>query len=144
MRVQSFLAVIAFIFAGCASDQPDRANVRVAHGEISNKKKDDIYEAIVRYSLRRAPLARGSKLYIYINDGAPPGLAQRFPEYDVIIKSGSAGNSPPHERWYFIVLGVVTDDHAFATLFAVKRGLFLELAKTGTHWTVTNEYPAIT
>ncbi len=144
MRILPVLAAVALIVPGCTSPHPHEPQARSALHAISDKERVDIYEAIVRYSLRRAPLARGSKLYIYINDGAPPGLAPRFPEYNVIIESGSAGKSPTPERWFFIVLGVVSGDHAFATLSAAHDVLFIELAKTGTHWFVTNEYPAIT
>ena len=116
----------------------------MAKREVSDREKSNVYEAVVRYSLRRAPLARHSKLYVYINSGAPPELGARFPDYSVHIESGSAGSSPPRERWYFIVLGTVTDDRAFVTLYTAGSAMFLELAKAGEHWIVTDESPAIT
>src|SRR3954469_23948681 len=121
MRAHCALAAIILTFTGCASNEPHEPKAREV--AVSDREKLDIYEAVVRYRLRRVPLARGSRLYLYINWGAPPGLAKRFPEYTPIIKSGSQGNSPPRDRWYSLILGVVTADTAHLILFEEGIGL---------------------
>ena len=132
---------IACILAACSACQSPDTSAAAAAPQISDKDKLDIYEAVVRYRLRRAPLARGRKLYIYVNFGAPPGLARRFPEYDAIIKSGSQGNSPPTARYYFFDLRRVTASKAFVYVEGMKsHAQIAELRRRDQQWIVVGEH----
>jgi hypothetical protein len=135
---------VACILAACSADQTRDTKAPAPAPQVSAKDKLDIYEAVIRYRLGRAPLRRGRKLYVHVNFGAPPGLARRFPEYDAIIRSGSQGNSPPRHRYYFLDLGRVTADKAFVYVeAAVESGRILELRRRGEQWVVVDDHEFI-
>jgi hypothetical protein len=70
-------------------------------------------------------------------------LAMRFPEYHVVIRSGSPGTSPPAGRWYFLYLGHTSTDHAFVAVEDSRGGLILELRRSNGRWAVVGSRPDI-
>ncbi len=111
----------------------------------SPKVQLDLYEAALRACLAQVPLPAHRDLYVILNDGRLPGLAERFKDYHVIVRSGSPGSSPKHARWYWLHLGRVTTDRASVLVeSAAATGMeALELGKRGGRWVVLSEHPFI-
>jgi hypothetical protein len=137
-RMRLLVAAIALSLVGCLTTPPEEPSV-----SLSRRDTLDVFEAAVRSRLTAAPLARHSSCYFFLNEGALPELAARFPEYRTVIRSGSPGRSPPTARWYYLHLGGTFVDHAFVVVEDSRGGLIVELRRHGSRWTAVGTRPAI-
>lgn len=79
-------------------------------------------------------------LYLFVERSVDTALAQRFPEYHVIIRSGFSDASPPHARWYYLRMGRYTPDKAYVMVDAVEwSGHIVELRKREGTWSVVDD-----
>jgi hypothetical protein len=144
MRASRALPLIGVLLAACATEAPLLQEPVVT---LSQKEVVDIYEAALRYRMAKFPLPRGSKCDVFIQTGAIPALAKRFPEYDMVVRVGSVGSPgrpPPPVRWYDLDIRPPHHDHVFVNeMDARNEGVFLELRRKDGHWTVVDERPFV-
>src|SRR4051794_30256307 len=104
MRAACAIAV-TLMLASCASEAPQPEEPKVT---LSEKDTLDIYETVIRYRMEKFPLHRGWECDVYIQTGALPALAGRFPKYHMVVRTGwvgSVGRPTPRVRWYDLDLG---------------------------------------
>jgi hypothetical protein len=136
--MRCLLAVIAVSLAGCVTAPPNEPSVN-----LSQRATLDVFEAAIRSRLAEVPLRPNSRCYLFLNEGALHKLSSRFPDYHVLIRSGSPGPSPPADRWYYLHLGRTSVDHAFVLVEDADNGLILELRRFGSRWEVIDKRVAI-
>ena len=143
LRVPHLLIAIALVLVGCATN-PDR--VHPPSVASSQKEVFDILEAALRSQLAKVPLRHHSVIHVYIQNTeiAVSTFAQRFPEYQMIVKRDSAGNSPPHPR-YEVRLGEIKQDDASVRINDGSGSVFYTLQRRGDRWiVVATERPIVT
>jgi hypothetical protein len=128
-----FVVVALIALTGCAtSPEPNY--------QATPETTLNIFTAVLRYRIAKTPLARHRDLHVFMNNGIIPGLPVRFPEFHVVVHSGSQGSSPPRARWYFLWLTRVTADKAFVYVEAVEAsGHFVELRMRDGKWIVVDD-----
>lgn len=135
---------VTIMLASCAAPTPHIEEARVA---LSKKDTLDVYEAAIRYRMRKFPLHHGWRCEVYIQMGALPALATRFPEYHMVVRTGLVGwiGGPlPQVRWYDLELGRTARDHAFVNeMDAQNQGVFIELRRENGNWRVVDETPNV-
>src|SRR4051812_16113916 len=127
-RVLSLASVLAVTLAGCANLDPSSAPiVRYPQQQVF-----DMFEAALRHRLARAPLSHQVTCYVYLENTDVPiaSFAKRFPEYHMIVRRNSPGNSPP-SPWFYMRLGRTTSDHAWITVDYRGGGLLYSLRREG-------------
>src|SRR5205814_4961571 len=107
-RIRILLPIAFILLAGCAT-QPD---VVYPQNEVFN-----ILETALRSRLATMPLPRHSRCHVFIEHTDVPiaPFAKRFPEYQMIVKRNSPGNSPP-PKWYYIHLSRTTRSDAWVVI----------------------------
>jgi hypothetical protein len=129
MRFTRFLLpIVVILVTGCAT-QP-----RVT---FSQKEVFDVLEVAVRSRLATMLLPRHSRCYVFIEntDVAIAPFAGRFPEYQMIVKRNSPGNSPP-PRWFYIRIGLTTHDDAWVVVADAAGDMGYHLRRKGGQWVV--------
>jgi hypothetical protein len=130
---RSICLVAFFAFAGCVTSWDSGYRP-------TTEETLDIFTAVLKSRLARTPLPHQRNLYVFLNEGIVPGLAARFRDYHVILRSGSPGSLPPHARWYYLHMGRYTPDKAYVTVDAVEwSGHIVELRKREGTWSVVDD-----
>jgi hypothetical protein len=135
-RIVSIAAVLMLTLAGCANPFDPSSAPSV---QYSQQQVFDMFEAALRYRLATAPLWPHATCYVYLQntDGPIERFAQRFPEYDMVVRRNSPGNSPP-VPWFSMRLGKTTRDYAWIIIGYRGGGLAYTLHREGDKWIVTN------
>lgn len=129
------LAVAALGLAGCTAIDPSSApSVRYSQREVY-----DMFEAALRYRLATAPLWPHATCYVYLENADVPieVFAKRFPEYHLVVRRNSPGNSPPIP-WFHLRLGKTTRDYAWINIQFRGGGFSYTLRREGDKWVVTH------
>jgi hypothetical protein len=87
-----------------------------------------------------------SRCYVFIENADVPitPFAKRFPEYQMVVKRNSPGNSPP-PRWFYLRLGLTTQDDAWVVLEDAAGGMGYHLRRQNGRWIVIfAERPVLT
>jgi hypothetical protein len=131
------LAAILNAFAGCAN-LLDPSSAPIV--EYPQSQVFDMFEAVLRHRLARAPLWPHATCYVYLENSNVPiaSFVKRFPEYHLIVRENSPGNSPP-SPWFYLRLGRTTRDHAWITIFYRGGGRSYSLQREGNTWIVVAE-----
>jgi hypothetical protein len=135
---------VTIMLSGCAASRP-----HVEEDVVALSKKDtlNVYEATIRYRMRKFPLPRGSRCEVYIRMGALPALATRFPEYHMVVRPGWVGwvgGPVPQVRWYDLELGRTARNNVFVNeMDGQNKGVFIELRLENGNWRVVDETPAV-
>lgn len=129
-----WLATSAIALAGCvtAIDPSYAPSVRYSQQQVF-----DMFEATLRYRLATAPLWHHATCYVYLENTDVPieSFAKRFPEYHMVVRRNSPGNSPPIP-WFYMRLGKTTRDYAWITIDYRGGGLMYTLRRQGDNWVV--------
>jgi hypothetical protein len=137
------LPIIAALTAGCALFHDPSYDPIVTY---SQKEIFDIVEVSLRHRLATRPLPRHSRCYVFIEktDVAIDSFAGRFPEYRMIVKRNSPGNSQP-ARSYFVRIGRTTRDDAWVVLRDASGSMGYHLRRKEGRWEVIfAERPVLT
>jgi hypothetical protein len=135
LRIVPLALVVAIILAGCANLDPSSAPiVRYPQQQIF-----DMFEAALRYRLATAPLWHHATCYVYLENADEPieSFAKRFPEYHMVMRHNSPGNSPPIP-WFYMHLGRTTHDYAWVDMQYRGGGLLYTLRRQGDKWIVVH------
>jgi hypothetical protein len=129
------------MLSGCATrtSPPEQPAVT-----LSEKDTLDVLEAALRYRLTKFPLPRHRVCYVYIEhtEKPLPQFAKRFPEYHMIVRYQSRGNSPP-SPWRDLWLGGTTQDHAWVIVTDATDSMAIELRRRDHQWVVVGETPPV-
>jgi hypothetical protein len=135
-RAFVFAVAVVMTLAGCANplDPSSAPSVQYPQQQVF-----DMFEAALRYRLATAPLWPHATCYVYLEntDGPIERFAKRFPEYRMVVRRNSPGNSPP-VPWFYMRLGKTTRDYAWITIDYRGGGLAYTLCRQGDKWIVTH------
>jgi hypothetical protein len=133
--------LVSLFTGGCVTSRQNTAPK--LHGP-SRETVLDIYTALLRERLAAKPWPRKRTLHVYMNDGAIPELANRFPGRSMRIHSFSPGPSPPHARYYFFGSLACNQDVAELDVSGIEvDGDIFELRKTAGKWHVVRQHPFV-
>src|SRR2546430_4181165 len=137
LTLRSISGILLIVFTGCVTSWD--SGYRPTPQETI-----DIYTAVLQWRLARTPLPRRQDVFLFLEPSVGPAVSQRFPDYHVILRSGSEGSSPPHARWYHLRMWRYTPDKAFVMVFARERsGHLVELRKRDGRWMVVDDQEMI-
>src|SRR5438270_8639957 len=130
------LAAAAITFSGCATAIDPSYAPTV---QYSQQQVFDMFETALRYRLATAPLWHHATCYVYLENTDVPiePFAKRFPEYHMVVRRNSPGNSPPIP-WFYMHLGKTTRDYAWINIEYRGGGLVYTLRREGDKWVVTH------
>jgi hypothetical protein len=132
------------MLSGCAMRRSSSEQSAVT---LSEKDTLDVLEAALRYRLTKFPLPQHGVCYVYIEhtEKSLPQFAKRFPEYHMIMRYGSPGNSPP-SPWRDLWLGGTTQDHAWVIVTDATDStdsMAIELCRRDHRWIAVGEAPPV-